>query len=496
MTHIRRVVQIISFLFFLLLFILTIYPLASKSPIPVELYLRTDPLLALSAVIASRALISFFILSLVMLALGLLAGRIFCGWLCPLGAILDIFNRVFFLKKWRPHVLEEKFEKLRNLKYVLLAALLLLAAFGIQISGWFDPISVLTRSMAVVVFPFFDQAFRAWVGEPNNMWLLQDVMDLKTPVFNLQILFLVIMVLILLAEILQSRFWCRNLCPLGALYGLLGRFRFFRLEMDSDCNECGLCEESCKTGAIQNNAIIQRECITCFSCRKACPFDTIKVRFSPRLRPPRIPEHAGAMITRRESLVALLGTAAAIPLMKFSAGKRFVNPRLIRPPGVAGEEEFLLKCVRCGQCMKICPNNALHPTLFEAGLSGMFTPRLVPKIGYCEQFCTRCGDVCASGAIPRLEESEQAEYKMGLAVFRYDKCIPYAEKDNCSVCEEHCPIPEKAIRLVEKDEIDKDGKPLYEPYVVEDLCTGCGICETKCPLEGDRGIEIWRRPGM
>ena len=73
-----------------------------------------------------------------------------------------------------------------------------------------------------------------------------------------------------------------------------------------------------------------------------------------------------------------------MPLMRLgpqARGKRY-NPDLVRPPGARSEKEFLARCTACGLCMKVCPTGGLQPALAEAGLEGIWTPRLVPRIGY------------------------------------------------------------------------------------------------------------------
>ena len=74
--------------------------------------------------------------------------------------------------------------------------------------------------------------------------------------------------------------------------------------------------------------------------------------------------------------------------------------------------------------------------------------------------------------------------KIGLAMFDKNRCIPYAYGRNCIVCEEHCPVPEKAIEFVEEETVDEEGNPfiLKKPIVMPELCIGCGICENKCPV--------------
>jgi MauM/NapG family ferredoxin protein len=169
--------------------------------------------------------------------------------------------------------------------------------------------------------------------------------------------------------------------------------------------------------------------------------------------------------------------------------------QLLRPPGVLREEDFLDKCVRCGECMKVCLRSALYPASLQTGLYSLYTPTIVPRLGYCEYNCSLCGQVCPTGAIPKLPLEQKKKAVIGLAVVDKNHCLPYAKKMNCMVCEEHCPIPDKAIRFETVRELDYNGKAvsLKKPYVVDDLCTGCGICEYVCPLEEKAGIEVFKK---
>ena len=159
------------------------------------------------------------------------------------------------------------------------------------------------------------------------------------------------------------------------------------------------------------------------------------------------------------------------------------------------EEEFLSRCIRCGECIRVCSTSGgcLQPGITGMGIAGLMTPRADYHLGYCEYECNLCGQICPTEAIQKLKLKEKKRYKMGTAIIQKDRCIPYRLNDNCIVCEEHCPIPEKAIKLDEK----KIFSSFYNseiivkyPYAIPELCIGCGICENKCPVEGEPGIIV------
>jgi formate hydrogenlyase subunit 6/NADH:ubiquinone oxidoreductase subunit I len=140
----------------------------------------------------------------------------------------------------------------------------------------------------------------------------------------------------------------------------------------------------------------------------------------------------------------------------------------------------------------VCITNGLQPTLLEAGLEGIWTPRLVPRVGYCEYHCTLCGQVCPTGAIQKLKVAEKVQVKIGLAMIDKNRCLPHAHATPCIACQEVCPTPKKAVWLEDAVEKGRDGRAvaLKKPYVDLDLCIGCGICEYVCPVSDRPAISV------
>jgi ferredoxin-type protein NapF len=155
------------------------------------------------------------------------------------------------------------------------------------------------------------------------------------------------------------------------------------------------------------------------------------------------------------------------------------NNRLIRPPGALPEEKFVSVCSGCGECLKVCPNNALQSALLEAGLAGLYTPRLVPRIGYCEEFCNFCGRVCSTEAIRPLSIEEKHLIQVGVAHIDKTRCIAWDTEKICLVCNEQC-----SYHAIVGDEKKR-------PIIKEEKCTGCGICENKCPVDGEAAIIVY-----
>jgi Pyruvate/2-oxoacid:ferredoxin oxidoreductase delta subunit len=137
--------------------------------------------------------------------------------------------------------------------------------------------------------------------------------------------------------------------------------------------------------------------------------------------------------------------------------------------------------------MKVCITNGLQPAFLEAGFRGIWTPHLVPEIWYCEYRCTLCGQTCPTGAIPNLRLEEKFNLKMGVAEIDRSICFPWSEGREYIVCQEHCPLPDKAIKLQYGV---VNGKAVARPCVDEDVCVGCGICQNKCPVRPVRAIRL------
>ena len=176
--------------------------------------------------------------------------------------------------------------------------------------------------------------------------------------------------------------------------------------------------------------------------------------------------------------------------MRVVPASRGPNPRRIRPPGVI-EESLLASCVRCGACLRACPTHGLQPSILMTGLEGVGTPVLNPRLGPCDYSCTACGSVCPTGAIPSLALPVKRETAIGKAYVNRELCIAWSGRGQCIVCEEMCPLPEKAIHLeVERFSAAEGGVELQVPVVNHDLCIGCGLCEHKCPVTGDAAIRV------
>jgi MauM/NapG family ferredoxin protein len=498
----RRISQALFLIIFLFLFRTTDYSGKDELPYAVNVFFRWDPLVAAAAMLAAKTVIALALPSLVLVAWTAIVGRFFCGWICPLGTLLDVAHRFI-----RPAGESAHPGRYRAVKYGLLVIILVSAFFSVPLVGLFDPFSILVRGLGLSVDPafnwattgVFDWAYRSgptWlsnVTEPTYAFLRGTLLPFRQTTFMLALVALVILGAIFALERLERRFWCRNVCPLGALYALVARHAPLKWQPGRACHSqgCHTCGFVCPMGAIDatSGEFSPESCNLCLDCQESCPQGLI--HFAIRRRKPK---PAPFDLSRRAFLVSVAAGAVLPAFVKATAAQKLPNPWLIRPPGALAEPDFVARCVRCGECMKVCINNALHPAGFEAGVEGIFSPRLSPRLGYCEYNCTLCGQVCPTGAIRRLPLIEKQRTVLGRAIFDHNRCLPWAKGTPCLVCQEHCPTPDKAIRLRPAIVIDQGGNSitLQQPYVVDNLCIGCGICENKCPLSDEAAVRVTR----
>ncbi len=498
--YLRRGSQIFFFLLFVLLFLKAEYAGQDILAWPVDLFFRFDPLILAAHLLTRSPLVPALWWSLVFVALTLVLGRFFCGWVCPLGTTLDGMRRLLF----SPSPDRGVAARMRRVKYFLLLTLLAAAPFSLNLVGFFDPLSWLYRSLAIVFYPAFGYGVEkaalslyrlgapiTYVSEPVYQFFKATLLPFRPLVYLLPFLTLTLFVLVVAAERVDRRFWCRALCPLGALYGLLARFSWLRRRPAGLCPDCGDCAELCKMAAFtagEPSRHQTHECQLCLRCLNECHEG--RISFTWRSKAPRAPLDLG----RRQVVTALAAGVATVPLIRLGSLAKRPDEFLIRPPGAQEEADILSRCMRCGQCLKVCLTNGLQPVLWEAGLEGLYTPRLVPRLGYCSYSCNLCGQVCPTGAIPNLPLEVKQATSLGVAFINRSRCIPYTEGTDCLVCEEHCPVSPKAIVFHDQDVMDPKGRKIMVklPVAAVDRCIGCGHCEHVCPVGGAAAIRVKR----
>jgi polyferredoxin/Pyruvate/2-oxoacid:ferredoxin oxidoreductase delta subunit len=492
---VRRISQASFLALFLVLLVKTDYGGTNELAYPVKIFLDADLLVFATSLLSAHKLPAALFLALIFLPVTLLFGRAFCGWVCPFGTL---HHAVSFAGA--PSVAERGIKtRGSRWKYLTLLFFAGAALFGLQAAGILDPISFLIRSMSLSILPAVNAMLRglldwgyALPSRPVSdlfdgayTFLRAHFLSFHPSKYGQAFLFFLLFTGILALNRYRTRFFCRFVCPLGGLLGLLSRLGLLRLSMNEKCTRCMKCRDACAGGANPHteDGWSPSECVTCFNCSAACPEGALSWKFAVA-RGTRDRVDAG----RRSVLAAASFGAASAFVLRTTPASKLPDPLLVRPPGSRREDDFLSRCVRCGECMKVCVTGGLQPTLLEAGFEGIWTPLLVSRIGYCEYNCTLCGQVCPTSAIRKLPGEEKRKTVIGLAFVDPGRCIPFAQGTPCIVCEEHCPTPKKAI--VFREQPGKGGAPVKIPVVDTELCIGCGICENKCPVVDLAGIRV------
>ena len=528
----RRAIQVLCLLLFLDAFFRVCWPyskhfsattFSDKETLPAETFLLIDPLVALSTAIAGRV----FNFATMWWMIGILAfciviPRAFCGYFCPLGTLIDAFDWLVgrHFKRW--HVPDNPTDLTKprrwvHFKYYLLATVLVTSVGGVLTSGFFSAIPVLTRGLLFS----FGRAQLGYMKGSNQL----------TPVGPMFYVSLTMFAGVFLLSLRGRRFWCRYVCPSGAMLSVFNFFRVGERKVESSCINCNKCVEICPFDAIEEDFTTrENDCTYCQSCGGACPVDAIK--FVSRwnfveLKIENDPPVQARPLSRRGFVAAgVVGAAAAVTTRvadyasadyasadhasadrasadRASADRASANnsdqaTRPLRPPGSVPEREFLDLCIRCGECFKVCPGPVLQPAGLEHGLESLWTPVATPEHAGCHQDCNFCTQVCPTGAIQPLDLFVKREVHMGLAHINEQTCLPFDDenREDCNLCYIECEqagyhaIEMRPLALpVDRAELEAQGfsdyvidemSTIQAPYVDPDKCTGCGICTYRC----------------
>ncbi|MGA2018050.1 MAG: 4Fe-4S binding protein [Opitutaceae bacterium] len=497
-THARRIAQV--FFFALFAWLCLVATVGTRfwqwRGWPIRWFLELDPLVALGTALTTHSLYPALSWALAVIVLTVLFGRVFCGWICPFGSIHH-FVSWLARRSWplKRRMEANRYRPAQVVKYCILAALLSAAALpagrmmlaSLQ-TGLLDPIPLVNRSFNLAALSIGDLAAGRWPGASRFC----------SGAGLIGAIFLAFVLL----NVAAPRFYCRFVCPLGALLGIIGSAAPWGVgARRSKCTECGVCDLNCAGACNPMGPIRLSECLMCMNCLDDCPAEG-PVNYGPR------PSPAGEIVSpgmsRRDFVVSVAAGLAVAPLARLGGRTAGDWPAgMIRPPGSVAEEEFLARCVKCSECVKVCPTNVLQPAGFGFGLEALWTPVLNNRVGVsgCQSNCIACGRACPTGAIRPMtldEKLGQGEFKaagpirIGLAYVDRGRCLPWAMERPCIVCEETCPVSPKAIRLEEVEETTRDGAKvrLQRPVVDPGRCIGCGVCEHECPMSGLRAIRV------
>ncbi len=525
-------IRVVSQLVFLSLFIFLLFVtwLSRLKGYPASLFLEMDPLVGFATALSTHTVYRWLWRGLLILIPTLILGRFFCNWICPYGTIHQFTGWLFNIRNNKTRIDKNRYRPLYQVKYYILLVFLVMAVFGSLQIGLLDPICLLVRTFTVTISPAFDAilvdlASRFAVPVSGLLWK-PGVNDPR--VFAGAWFVGLIIIALVGANLFIPRFFCRVICPLGAFLGVLSRFALWRIDRDvTKCTDCDLCLKGCEGASDPQGALRKSECFVCFNCIDDCPEDALRFRFNPLpslsgkvsgtikdgtamlgtqpvISKNLALEVKGPDVPRRRWLFAGIAGILAFPFMRFSkdVNKRGFHHKAIRPPGSVAEPEFLERCIKCDQCINVCPTNVLQPAkLAVSGLEGLFTPVMDFSIGFCQLNCTLCSEVCPTGAIQKtsVEQklglgayAEKGPIRLGTAFFNRGRCLPWAMETPCVVCEEVCPTTPKAIGTYDEEFTRWDGVTvtLNKPYMRPELCIGCGICQKECPVLDDAAVYV------
>lgn len=461
-SRLRRFVQVL----FLAAFVgLTVGGLQHGSDwLPSSLFSRLDPLVGLSAIIASRALIAFWAVALFTIALTVVFGRAWCGWICPLGTLLEnatLPTKLHRASSPRWHIG----------RYVALALVLGAALIGHLGPMILDPITIATRPLQELARPFVgSDAVGQSVGADLGRGAVPAVAFLS----------LLPLLAVLALNLVERRFWCRNLCPLGGLLAIVSMVPGVRRHVQPEvCTSCARCAKACPTGAIDREAGFASspaDCITCLDCADVCPSGaTTFGSAAPR------PLEPGYQPSRRDAVIAMGATgfglaAAVLPIAR-------TNTEILRPPSTS-EARLAELCVRCGACYGACPTGSLRPSVSFTSEAGPWTPMLDERPAHCTLRCNRCARPCPTDALHTPAPLEALAMGLDIkAEVDRNRCRAWARNHQCMRCQGVCPIA-GAIVGQERPSglLGIGGMQVEVPVVNPDLCVGCNQCEAVCVM--------------
>lgn len=429
----------------------------------------------------------------VLVAVALIFGRIYCSVLCPLGVMQDVISHVrgwFGRKQRRRFSYHKPFTWLRISFLALFAILVILGL--LRFASFIEPYSEFGRIMTSLVKPLYVDA--------NNLIAASQDADSYT-FYHVDYYVTVTMIVIAAVTLLvvgamawiDGRLYCNTVCPVGTILGYLSRYSWLKPVIDhSKCVKCGLCAKECKASCIdsKNGTIDYTRCVACLDCIGNCHSGAISYAHKPKSDQ----NQAQVDGDRRKFLTVsalLAGSAVAHAQEKTVDGglaviidkKKPVRRTRITPPGSRSHKNFTSHCTACQLCISNCPNNVLRPS---TEMDTFMQPEVSYERGYCRPECTECSSVCPAGAILPIDTAQKSATQVGHAVWIRENCLPATEGVSCGSCARHCPVG--AIVMIPSVP-DNPDSPLI-PSVNTERCIGCGACENLCPVRPFSAIYV------
>lgn len=431
---------------------------------------------------------------LALVVLTLLLGRVYCSVICPLGIMQDVF--AWFGKRAKKN--RYTYSPAKNiLRYTMLAVMIVAIVTGIgAVVALLAPYSTYGRIAQNIFAPLWqwgNNLLAYWAERADSYAFYSvDVWIKSTVTFGIAAAAFVIIGVLAWNN---GRTWCNTICPVGTVLGFLSKYSLFRPVIDtSKCNGCGLCARNCKAACIdsKNHRIDYSRCVVCMDCIDKCHKGAISYA---RRKTIVTQEEKPANGTTRRTFLTTTAVMAATSIVKAQekkvdgglaaiADKKIPNRFTpIVPPGAQSLRNMASHCTACQLCVSACPNGVLRPS---AKLNTLMQPESSYERGYCRPECTRCSEVCPTGAILKITAADKSAIQIGHAVWVKENCVPLTDGVECGNCARHCPVG--AIQMVPSETDNSDSPKI--PVVNAERCIGCGACENLCPARPFSAIYV------
>ena len=318
----------------------------------------------------------------------------------------------------------------------------------------------------------------------------------------------------------NGRTYCNTICPVGTVLGFIARFARLKIVLDeTKCKKCGKCARNCKASCVDfNNCKVDySRCVVCGDCLQDCSFnaiyyghrktilkevDIIKKKQSEKAKSGKavttdVKSEESIDTSKRAFLAGAVMAAVSVGYAqekkKVDGGYAIIEDKVmpirqtkIVPPGSVSIKNFTQHCTACQLCVSECPNGILRPS---TDLMTLMQPTMSYERGFCRPECTRCSDVCPTGAIKPISKEDKSSTKIGNAVWVKENCLILKDDIACGNCARHCPTGAITMTMVEALETD-DGRVPVVPVIDEGRCIGCGACEHVCPSRPYSAIYV------